>query len=127
MYVQEAKHVKYTPVSKACFNKFIIPKNISIFKPRKDQCDLCYSYKINRVTENEYQELVILNKYLAREQFKSDTEKANNQENYTFTMDVQAVKLCPAMNASALDYSMKLKVHSFTIYNVNNGHQCHNY
>jgi len=126
LYVQEAKHVKYTPVSRACFNKFIKSKKFSIFKPRKDQCDLCCSYKTNQVTENEYQEH-ILNKDLAREQLKSDTEKANNQENYTFTMDVQAVKLCPAMNASALYYSMKLKVHNFTIYNVNNEHQCHNY
>ncbi|XP_047143996.1 uncharacterized protein LOC105844486 isoform X2 [Hydra vulgaris] len=125
LYVQEAKHVKYTPVSRACFNKFMKSKKFSIFKPRKDQCDLCCSYKTNQVTENEYQEH-ILNKDLAREQLKSGTEKVNNQENYTFTMDVQAVKLCPAMNASALYYSMKLKVHNFTIYNVNNEHQCHN-
>lgn len=87
LYVQEAKHVKYTPVSRACFNKLIKSKKNSISKPRKHQCDLYCSYKTNQVTENEYQEH-ILNKDLAREQLKSDTEKANNQENYTFTMDV---------------------------------------
>ncbi|KAE9525581.1 hypothetical protein AGLY_014108 [Aphis glycines] len=33
-------------------------------------------------------------------------------------MDMQAVKLCPYLQASALYYSMKLKVHNLTIYNI---------
>jgi len=42
-------------------------------------------------------------------------------------MDLQAVKLCPALNASALYDSMKLKVHNFTIYNLEPNHPCSNY
>lgn len=38
---------------------------------------------------------------------------------------MQAVKLCPYLQASALYYSMKLKVHNLTIYNIGNA-ECHN-
>lgn len=42
-------------------------------------------------------------------------------------MDLQAVKLCSALNASALNYSMKMKVHNFTVYNLAPEQQCSNY
>lgn len=41
-------------------------------------------------------------------------------------MDVEAVKLCPDINASAIYYKQRLQVHNFTIYNIGN-HQCTNY
>lgn len=43
-----------------------------------------------------------------------------------YTMDMQAVKLCPSLQASALYYSMKLKVHNLTIYNIGT-RECENY
>lgn len=39
---------------------------------------------------------------------------------------MQAVKLCPAVQASSLYYSMKLKVHNLTIYNIATN-ECSNY
>lgn len=43
-----------------------------------------------------------------------------------FTMDVQAVQLCPKTNASALYYSMKSKVHNLTFFNLADN-QCSTY
>lgn len=41
-------------------------------------------------------------------------------------MDMQAVKICPVLNASAIYYKTKLSVHNFTIYDMNT-HVCRNY
>lgn len=45
---------------------------------------------------------------------------------YVFCIDMQAVQLCLALNASSLYYSMKLKTHNMTFYNIGNG-DCSNY
>lgn len=37
---------------------------------------------------------------------------------HVFTMDLQAVKLCPNVNASAICYKQRLQAHNFTIYNL---------
>lgn len=41
-------------------------------------------------------------------------------------MDLQAVQMCPVLQANALYYNMKLKIHNMTIYNMANG-DCANY
>lgn len=56
----------------------------------------------------------VMNKNMAIEQLEIDTEKTKNLEKFVINIDLQAVKLCPAMNTSAFYYSMKLKVHNFT-------------
>lgn len=56
----------------------------------------------------------------AREEKESDKKIANENCNYVFCMDMQAVKLYPVLPASSLYYSMKLKVHNMTIYNLEN-------
>lgn len=61
---------------------------------------------------------ILLKKNQAREELKVDTLDAVAFKKIVLTMDLQAVKLCPALNASALYYSMKLKVHNFTVYNL---------
>lgn len=40
------------------------------------------------------------------------------------TQDVQAVKVCPFLNASALYYKTKLLFHNFTIFNITTHHCC---
>ncbi|CAI6355942.1 unnamed protein product [Macrosiphum euphorbiae] len=114
------------PLSKSIFSTFMKKRNLSIFKPRKDLCDVCSSYKVNQVSKNDYQQH-IKEKDRAREELTKDTLDAHAYKKNVFTMDLQAVKLCPALNASALYYSMKLKVHNFTVYNLAPEHQCSNY
>ena len=48
-----------------------------------------------------------------------DKETAENDDSVkVITMDVQAVLLCPKLNASALCYKTKLQCHNFTIYDL---------
>jgi hypothetical protein len=98
---------------------------LSIFNPRKNDGNICHSYKINQISEEEYR-THILNKDKARDEKNKDKEKAVKNLNYTFTMDTQAVKLCPVLNVSAAYNKTKLQVHNFTIFNLAT-HQCRNY
>lgn len=114
------------PFSNSLFSTVMKKRNLSIFQPRKDVCDKCSSYKVKQVSETDYQQH-IKEKDRAREELTKDTLDAQEYKKNVFTMDLQAVKLCPALNASALYYSMKLKVHNFTMYNLAHEHQCSNY
>jgi len=62
----------------------------------------------------------------AREENEYDKTRAIENQCYTFCMDLQAVQMCPVLQASALFYNMKLKIHNMTIYNMANG-DCANY
>lgn len=106
-----------TPLSKSIFIKLFDEENLAFFKPRKDQCDTCYSYKTGQVTQDVYDNHVAT-KNLAQEEKQRDKKSAEDNEIYCFTMDVQAVKLCPVLQASALYYKSRLQVHNFTIYNI---------
>lgn len=44
---------------------------------------------------------------------------------YCLTVDLQAVKIAPSLNASALYYKTKLCVHNYTIYNMTNHVKCY--
>lgn len=57
---------------------------------------------------------------------QQDKVVAQEGKCHVFTMDAQAVKLCPDINASAIYYKQRLQVHNFTIYNLAS-HQCTNY
>lgn len=91
--------------------------NYSIFKPRKDECDICISYKAKNVSDENY------NKHREeiekmREEKGNDIMNAHSRLCAVFCMDMQAVKLVPQLNASSAYYKMKLQVHNFTMYNV---------
>lgn len=90
--------------------------NLSLYSPKKDQCDTCCSYKAGNISDTEYQ-LHLIRKTEAQSQKEKDKAK-NDASIAVFTMDLQAVLLCPYLKASALYYKMKLKVHNFTISNL---------
>lgn len=92
---------------------------MSIYSPRKDQCDLCCSYKESHVSEEDYAFHIAM-KNRAREEKVNDKKCTKENRSYVFCMDMQAVQLCPVLPASSLYYSMKLKVHNMAIYNLGN-------
>ncbi|CAG4977983.1 unnamed protein product [Parnassius apollo] len=90
--------------------------NLSIFKPRKDQCNKCLAYKNGNINEDEYRSH-LKKKETARQ--NKDNDKNNTEDDVlVYTMDVQAVLLCPRIQASAVYYKTKLKVHNYTHYNL---------
>lgn len=59
---------------------------------------------------------------MARAEKLSDKQSAQRGLLHAVTADLQAVKLCPSLAASALYFKTKLAVHNFTLYNIATGH-----
>jgi len=102
-----------TPMSNAMFYITLDEKNISLFKPKKDACDLCTAYATGNLSIDQKQ-LHDQMKFEARQEKETDKES----ENEVFTMDLQSVLLCPKSNVSSQYYKTKLIVHNFTVYDL---------
>lgn len=107
--------------SRKLFNDVFEEENIGLYQPKKDACDFCSSYKAGNIEEGAYQQHVEA-KNLAREENKRDKERAKLNIIHAITADLQAVKLCPSLNASALYFKTKLVVHNFTVYDFGTDH-----
>jgi len=112
-YINWCKNRDSRPVSDALFSNVFEELNLSLFKPKKDECDVCVSYRSRNIPEEEYS-LHVIKKNLARESKQRDKESSNR----VFCMDMQAVLLSPKSNTSALYFKMKLMVHNFTIFDM---------
>ncbi|XP_031327727.1 uncharacterized protein LOC116158984 [Photinus pyralis] len=106
-----------TPLGRNVFSKTFKEKNLALYSPKKDQCNVCFSFKYGNVTENEYRHH-ILRKDAARMEKQKDKEKAEKDEIITLTMDLQAVKLCPYLPANKIYFKTKLCCHNFTIFDL---------
>lgn len=89
--------------------------NLSLFRPKKDFCDLCCEHKVGNIEESVWKKH-ILNKDQARSDKDRDKEKAKNNELILLTMDLQAVKVAPYLTASSLYFKTKLCCHNFTVF-----------
>jgi len=105
-------------VSKPCdICKDFQRQNISLFYPKKDQCDICCSYDTWNLAHNDYVEH-IARKEEARLEKKHDKERAiANSDMKVITVDSQAVLLSPVLQASAVYYMTRLACHNYTICN----------
>lgn len=112
-------------MSQFTFSRSFDAENLAIFRPRNDQCDTCVGYKTKQISAEVYNEHMV-KKQRAQIEKKQDKLDAQNGLCHVFTMDAEAVKLCPDINASAIYYKQRLQVHNFTIYNIGT-HQCTNY
>lgn len=104
---------------KSLFARTFRNLNYDIFKPRKDQCNKCLAFKNKNLSQEQYDKHQE-KKVKSREEKTKDKEQSDAQT-LVFTMDVQAVMLCPRIQASATYYKTKLKVHNSTHYNLKTG------
>lgn len=117
LYVEFASSSSKPIASRKLFCDVLAEENIGLFQPKKDACDICCAYKVGNVLEEDYLRHIEL-KNMAREEKSKDKQAAKNGIIHTVTADLQAVKLCPFLTASALYFKTKLAVHNFTIYNL---------
>ncbi|KAK9744311.1 hypothetical protein QE152_g7933 [Popillia japonica] len=101
-------------VSNAKFYATFDNLNLSLFPPKKDECDHCVGFRSNNVTQEEYTRHQTL-KEVARAE-KSKDKVTDNVK--VFTIDLQSVLLSPKTNVSSMYFKTKLIVHNFTIYNL---------
>lgn len=105
---------EHNAMSSCSFYNALEKKNISIFKPKKDECELCAAYKSANLSQSDYDEHIS-----KKDEARNEKMKDKENEKHVFAMDLQAVLLCPKSNVSSLYYKMKLKVHNFCMYNLN--------
>lgn len=117
-YKIDAEEKNRTPTCLTTFRQVFQNLGFSIFRPRKDQCDECISFKYGNISRDEYEKHIAA-KNKARKEKENDKELSINDKSVSvWTMDVQAVLCCPQTKASALYYRTKLQVHNFTLYNL---------
>ncbi|CAG5047306.1 unnamed protein product [Parnassius apollo] len=103
------------PLSIAKFSNTLEIENISLFKPKKDECEKCLSYKLGNIPEPEYREHIE-----SKNEARIEKENDKKTEEFVFTMDKQTVLLAPKSNVSSLYYKTKLCTHNFCVFNLKN-------
>lgn len=117
-YTVQCRNKGTSPMSRKTFMEVFSGMNISLFSPKKDQCDICAAHSVGNITDGEYSEHC-QQKEKARSEKSHDKEDAiKDQSKLVYTMDLEAVMLCPLLKASALYYKTKLAVHNFTLFNL---------
>lgn len=96
------------------FTSILEAEKISVFKPRKDQCDTCTSFKEGNLTLEEYE--VHKAKKEEAYQAKTNAQSLCSSEVSVVTMDVQSVLLSPKLQVSVQYYKQKLQIHNYTLY-----------
>lgn len=109
-------------LSRTVFEEEFDAMNLSIFRPRKDLCDICFAYNQGNVREEVFIE------HRARKD-RAQREKSNDKDNQNpkvkvITVDLQSVLLSPMCKASALYYKTKLCVHNYTIFDLKTRDVC---
>lgn len=112
-------------VSYFTFSQTFDEEKLALFMPRKDQCDTCVGFKAGQVLTRTY-DLHVARKNRAHDEKSFDKQAALEGRRHVFTMDKQAVKLSPNINASAIYFKTRLQVHNFTVYDLVS-HRCTNY
>lgn len=88
-------------------------KHLSLYRSKKDLCDICVAFETGNLPEEKYQEHINL-----KNQARVEKSQDKDSPNEVFTMDLQSVLLCPKSTVSSLYYKTKLIVHNFTIYDI---------
>lgn len=107
------KEKESKPLSIATFYNIFDEMNLSIFAPKKDQCDVCVAYKTKNIPEDVY-----VSHQLRKKEAREEKDKDKLSSNRVFCMDLQSVLLCPKSNVSSLYFKTKLTVHNFTFYDL---------
>lgn len=107
------------PLSRNYFVQEMERQNIALFRPKKDQCDICMAYQHGNIEEAEYSSHQ-KRKSEAREQKDKYKEMAisNPEHVLAITLDMQAVKLAPFLKCTSVYFKKKLCVHNYTLFNL---------
>lgn len=121
LYLEHCKKAdKHTVSTKTFYNQFN-ESNLALYVPKKDQCDICVAHKVGNLSDDKYAEH-IKRKDRARTEKATDKDLAQSGQCIVLTMDLQAVKVCPVVQASSIFFKTKLSCHNFTIYDVVSHH-----
>lgn len=107
-----------TPYNKTGFFEMFEQMNLSLWQPKKDQCDKCCEHQAGNLADEEHQ-YHLKKKDEARDSKTSDKTRAKTDASVkVLCMDLESLLVCPRSKASSLYYKMKLSCHNFTIYDL---------
>lgn len=121
-YKQFCVEKEEQPYARNKFHTEVKSRNIAIHTIKKDMCDICVGHQTGNVTDEDFHTHQ-LKKNRARQEKQFDKSEALKGNCIVLTMDLQAVKVCPFITASAVYYKTKLCVHNFSIYDLAS-HDC---
>ncbi|KAJ8877398.1 hypothetical protein PR048_021852 [Dryococelus australis] len=101
------------PLSACTFSQVFGEQSVSLYRPKKDECDLCAAFKFGNLSQDQC-DIHLQEK--ERQERKNYSDKVN--EECVYTMDLQSLLLCTRSNFSRLYYKTKLAVHNFTIFDL---------
>lgn len=104
-------------LSRFTFERLFHEKNLSLYTLKKDMCDTCCGHTVGNITTSDYEQH-IRRKNRARQEKETDKKKATSGEFILLCMDLESVKVCPYLTASALYFKTKLTCHNFTMYDL---------
>ncbi|KAF6216673.1 hypothetical protein GE061_001019 [Apolygus lucorum] len=107
------------PLSRYYFDHIRKKRNLGLYAPKKDRCDLCCSFELGNASPEVF-EAHQKKKNLAREEKEHDKEAAIRGECHTIVLDLMKVQTCPWITASSAYFKLKLVVHNYTVYNLSN-------
>lgn len=121
VYVNDRKAIGKPAASYDIYSRIFNKEyNISFFIPKKDQCELCESYK-NAVGDKKVELEVeyahhLEQKKLSRAEKKADIATSKNDDNTIVAIyDLQAVMPAPSGDVSAFFYKSKLNCLNLTV------------
>ncbi|KAK6166780.1 hypothetical protein SNE40_023402 [Patella caerulea] len=120
IYKEYCTTAEIKSVSIKVFKSVLNEMKVSIFHPKKDQCDVCCSFETGNLQEEVYRNH-IQKKNEARNDKETDKVNALEGRCRVVTVDLQAVLLAPSLLASSMYYKTKLACHNYTIYDLGSG------
>lgn len=121
LYCEKTRQDNGKPVSRTKFSSVFYELNLSLYTLKKDQCNMCAEHEAGNLSEEEWIQHQH-RKDRARKEKEDDKQSAAQRQCTVLTMDLQAVKVAPCIQASAFYYKTKLTCHNFTVYNLTTHH-----
>ena len=106
----------------ATLRKQFVEMNLGLFKPKKDQCDVCCQYEEGNIEQADYERHLKLKDMARKEKCKDKEVFQNDEKTVVLTVDLESVLLAPNLKASALYYKTKLACHNYTVYDLHSHH-----
>ena len=98
------------------FTEHFKDKNYSLFKRKKDLCNVCLGYKEGNIEEMYVEH--IQRKEDVLELKEKDKCSADNISKFVITTDTEALSLAPSSDANVMFFHSKLNVHNFTFFDL---------
>lgn len=117
-YVSTCQAESKIKMSKNVFVSELKLQKISIFQPRKDQCDTCVEFSQGNISDEKYNHHRERKEAAQAEKEKDKMDHPQHSRTKVLCVDVQRVLLAPSLKASALYYKTKLQIHNYTVFDL---------